>query len=109
VPAVVIAVVLVIPVMAVFEAAVRTVPIAGIEASAFVARADPMRTLIRRASPVAAMPEIAAVHWIPVTVNPEIARPGAHRHDIVARRRRRADLDANGDLSSSVMSAKQEH
>ena len=108
-PAVVISVVIVVPVVVMIETAMRAIPIAGIEAATFVTRANPMRARVRRAGPVATMPDVAAVCWIPVAVNPKVARSGACRHDIVAWRGRRPDLNADGDLRSGVVRAQQEH
>jgi len=108
-PAVVIAVVVAIPVMVMIETAMRAVPIAGIETAAFVTRANPMSALVRRASPVATMPDVAAVYGIPVTVHPKVPWSRAHRHDVVSWRGRRPDLNADGDLRRCMMRAQQEH
>jgi hypothetical protein len=104
-PAVVISVVIVVPVVVMIETAMRAIPIAGIEAATFVTRADPMRARVRRTGPVATMPDVAAIYGIPVSVNPKVAWSGACWHDVVARRGRRSDLNANGDLRSGVVSA----
>ena len=109
VPAVVISVVIVIPVMVVFETTMRAVPVAAVEAAAFMARADPIRAAVRRTSPIAAMPDVVAVEGVPVACNPSKLRARADRYDVMSRRRRRADLNSDSYLGSSVMSANQEH
>ena len=72
VPAVAIAVVVTVPVVIVFKAAVVAVPIAAVEAATFMARAYPARAGIRRPSPVAPVPNVMAIHGIPITVNPDV-------------------------------------
>ena len=109
VPTVVIAVVIAIPVMVVVESAMRAIPVAAVEAAAFVARADPARAGVRRTSPVTLMPNVVTARRIPVAINPCVAGSGADRNDRMPRRRRRPDLDSDGDLGSRVVSAKQEH
>jgi hypothetical protein len=108
-PAVVISVVIVVPVVVMIETAMRAIPIAGKEAATFVTRADPMRARVRRAGPVATMPDVAAIYGIPITVNPKVAWSGACRHDVMAWWGRRPNLNANCDLRSGVVSAHQEH
>ena len=92
-----------------FEAAVRALPVAAVEAAAFVAWADPVRAGVRRTSPIAAMPNVVVVHGIPVAFDPNKLGARANRNDIMPRRRRRPNLDSDGDLGSRVVSAKQEH
>ena len=104
-----IAVVIVIPVMIVFEAAMRAIPVACVEAAAFMARADPTRAGVGRTSPISLVPNVTAVHRIPVAIDPGVFRSRADRNDIMPRRRRRPDLNSNRDLGSRMMSAKQEH
>src|SRR5262252_5897268 len=108
-PAVVISVVVVIPVMVVFETTVRAVPVAAVEAATFMARADPIRAAVRRTGPIAAMPDVAAVGGVPVAFNPDKLRARADRYDVMSGRRRSADLNSDSRLGSSVMSANQEH
>lgn len=108
-PAIVISVVVAIPMMVVFETTMGAVPIAAVEAAAFMARADPMRPGIRRASPIAAMPDVVAVDWVPVAFNPDELRPWADRDDVMAGWWRRANLNSDSDLGGRVMSANQEH
>jgi len=109
VPAIVISVVVVVPVMVVLETTMGTVPIAAVEAPIFMARADPMRSGIGRTSPIAAMPEVTAVDGIPIAFHPDKLRTGTDRSDIMPGRRRGPDLNADRDLGSRVMSAQQEH
>jgi hypothetical protein len=108
-PAVVISVVIVVPVVVMIETAMRAIPIAGIEAATFVTRANPICARVGRAGPVATMPDVAAIYGIPVTVHPKVAWSRAYRHYVVAWRGRRPDLNADGDLRSGVVSAQQEH
>ena len=109
VPAIVIAVVVVIPMMVVFETSVRTIPVASVEVAAFMARTDPVRASVRRTSPVAFVPNVAAVHGIPVAIHPRIFWPRTDGHNVMAWRWRRPDLNSDRDLGSRMMSAKQEH
>src|SRR5262249_14815948 len=99
----------VIPVMVVFEPAMRTVPVAAAKATAFMARSDPVRAGVRRTSPVALVPNIAAVCGVPVTINPDELRSRANRYDIMPRRWGRPNLNSDRDLGSRMMRAKQEH
>ena len=108
-PTVVITVVIAIPVMVMIETAMRAVPIACIETAAFVTRADPMSALVGRSGPVTAMPDVAVIHGISVSLNPKVAWSGAHRNNIVAWRGRRPDLNADGDLRGCMVRAQQEH
>ena len=80
--------------MVVLEVAARTIPIASVEASAIVARADPAGAFIRRASPIAAVPDVMAAHRVPITIDPGVFGFGAgadRTHGVDARRRRRSD------------------
>ena len=104
-----ISVVVVIPVMIVFEMTMRAVPVAAVEAATFMARTDPIRAGVRRTSPIAAMPDVVAIDGIPVAFNPDKLGTRADRYDVMSGRRRRADLNPDGDLGSRVMSANQEH
>ena len=56
--AAVIAIMIMVPFVAVFDAAMRAFPIAVVEAPSIVARADPTRTFIGWAAPIAFMPTI---------------------------------------------------
>ena len=101
-PTIVIAVVVAIPMMVVLEAAVGAVPVAAVEATAFMARADPMRAGIRRTSPVTAMPDVIAVGGVPISLNPNELRTRTDRDNIMSGRRRRANLNSDRDLGSQI-------
>ena len=93
-PAATVAIMVPVPVVVVLEVAARTIPITGVEASAIVARTDPASAFIRRASPIAAVPDIMAADRVPITIDPGVFgfRAGADWTDCVdARRRRRSD------------------
>lgn len=68
--AAVIAFMIVIPLMAVFDVAVRAFPIAVIEPPSGVSRADPAGTFIGWATPIAFVPAVVACNGIPVTADP---------------------------------------
>ena len=88
-----------IPFMIVIEAATRTIPVTLVEATAFVARANPMSPGVWGPRPITFMPAVVPVDGIPVTANPHEIRArlrGHNGHD--TRRRRRADHDSNRDL-----------
>src|SRR5215467_6591456 len=107
-PASPVAVVVVIPVMVVFEPPMRAVPVASVETAALVAGPDPARAGVRRSGPVSPVPDVAAVDGIPVAVNPNELGPRADRNDIVPRRGRRANLNSDCDLGGRMMRAQQE-
>ena len=93
-PATTVAIMVPVPVMVVLEVAARTIPITGVEASTIVARTDPARAFIRRASPIAAVPNVTAAHRVPITIDPCVFsfRAGADWTDCVdARWRWRSD------------------
>jgi len=71
---VVIAVVIAVPVMIVLAPAVVSVPIAVVVATSVMARTDPARACIWGPSPVALVPDVAAIHRIPVAIDPCITR-----------------------------------
>src|SRR2546429_4446785 len=101
-PATTVAIMVPVPVMVVLEVAARTIPITGVEASAIVARTDPARAFIRRASPIAAVPDVMAAHRVPITIDPRVFVFGAGAdwtHGVDARWRRRSDLNADGNLA----------
>ena len=108
-PAIVIAVMVAIPAMVMIEAAMRTIPVAGVEAAAFMARADPVRAGVRWTSPISFMPDVAAVYGIPVALDPGEFGTRANRDDVMPRRWRRPDLNSDHNLGVRMMSAKQEH
>src|SRR5215471_3846842 len=69
-PASPVAVVVVIPVMVVFEPPMRAVPVASVEMAAFVAGPDPVRAGVRRTGPISPVPDVTAIDGIPVAANP---------------------------------------
>jgi hypothetical protein len=88
-----------IPVMVVVDVAARAVPIARIEATAFMARSNPARSSIGRASPITFMPAIVAADRVPVAANPHEIGCGLRGHDDHgARGWWRADLNADRNL-----------
>src|SRR5258705_9921737 len=99
-PAIVVAIVVMVPMMAVFETPVRTVPISHVESSALVTRTDPACSFIGRAGPIAAVPNVAAVYGIPVSINPDIFWSRLHRmHVHHTRPWRCTDFHTYRDLS----------
>src|ERR1700747_2641599 len=69
-----------IPVMVVVDVAARAIPIARIEATAFMARSNPARSSVGRASPVTFMPAIVASDRVPVAANPHKVGGGLRGH-----------------------------
>lgn len=108
-PAVVVAIMVVIPMMVMFEAAAVAVPVAVVIAAAFMARANPARASIGRQRPIAGMPAIVMSVRVPIAINPEVIRPRTHRYDIVAWWRGSPDFNADADLGGGPVSAQQEH
>ena len=101
-PAATVAVVIAVPTMVMLEVAARTIPIAGVEAFAVMAGADPAGAFIRRTSPVAAVPNVVAANRVPIALDPCVFGfgTGADRaHSVDARWRRRSDLNTNGNLT----------
>jgi len=91
--------VFVVPVVIVSEAAARTVPIAAIEAAAFMPRADPASSRIRWARPITFVPAVVAGDRIPISADPHEIGCGLRGHDDDGRWRwRHANLNANGNL-----------
>src|SRR5262245_34119978 len=109
VPAIVIAVAVVIPVMVVFEAAMRAIPVAAVEAATFMARRNPVRASIGRSGPIAPMPNVVSVNRIPIAVNTDVVGARADGNRVMSRRRWRPDLNYDSYLCGLMMSAKQEH
>src|SRR5215468_2028114 len=99
VPPTVVALPVMIPVMFVLEASVRTAPVATEVAALFIVWDDPDRANIGRKRPVASMPVIMTVHRIPVAVDPHVLvifRIGAWRaNGDHSRRGRCADLNSD--------------
>src|SRR5215467_8381875 len=109
-PAITVAIVITVPMVVVFETAAVAIPVTAVEMAAFVARADPACAHVGRTSPIAAMPDVTAVDGIPVTVNPYIIGTWPDRDDVMARRRGRADCNADGNLGVGIMrGAEHEH
>src|SRR5215471_9041926 len=82
VPATMVPIAVMVPVMFVLETPVRTSPVASVVAALFIVRNDPDRANIRRTRPVASVPVIMTVCRIPVAVDPHelvIFRIGAWR------------------------------
>jgi hypothetical protein len=85
-----------VPAMVMLEAAVWTIPITHEVVPTFPAGTYPMRSSIRRARPIAIVPEVAPPCRIPITVDPKIIGAGAQRVDsYYAGRRRDSDGDAH--------------
>jgi len=85
-----------IPTVIVIYPAALAFPIAREELAAFIARSDPLRAGVGRASPIAVMPAIASALRVPISVYPKIVRsgrPGPRMND--AGRRRRPNSHAN--------------
>ena len=98
--AAVISLMIVVPAVVVFDAAVLAFPIADEEALTVVMRAYPASALVGRASPIAAMPSIAVAYRIPVAVYPAelgTRADGANGKD--PGRRRGSDYDSDRNLS----------
>jgi hypothetical protein len=96
-----IAVMVAIPSVIVFHAAVIAFPIAREKLPAIVTRTHPVSAFIRRTRPVTRVPAIPAVHRILITVHPHITgagRRGTDRND--AWRRGRANAYPNANLSA---------
>src|SRR5215470_7243690 len=103
VPAVMIAVGVMVPVVVMFETAVRADPVAGIVAMAVMVGKNPACARVGWTGPVTRVPAIVVADWIPVTLNPYEFGPWSHCANYDTRRRRRSDLDADADLSSGAM------
>jgi len=101
-PAATVTVVIAVPMMVMLEVAARTIPIAGVEAFAVMAGADPAGAFIRRTSPVAAVPNVVAANRVPIALDPCVFGfgTGADRtHSVNARWRGRSDLNTDGNLT----------
>ena len=71
-PATVVPIAVMVPVMVVLEAPVLTPPVATVVAALFIVGSDPDRALIRRTGPVASVPVIMTLHRIPVAIDPRV-------------------------------------
>lgn len=109
VPAAVVTIMVVIPMVVVLKAATVAVPVAVIIPAAFVPGANPARATIGRQGPIAAVPAIVMSVRIPIAINPDVVRPRTHRYDIVTRGRGRSDFDADADLGRGPVGTQQEH
>src|SRR5215472_18223706 len=103
VPATVVPIAVMVPVMVVLETPARTSPVATVVVALFIVRGDPDRANIRRTRPVASVPVIMTFHRIPVAVDPHelvIFRIGAWRaNGDHSRWGRCANLNSDGDLA----------
>ena len=91
--------VLAVPVVVMVDMAAGAVPVACVEATTLVARSNPAGATVGRTSPIAFMPPIVTGNGVPVTFDPEKVRVGLCGHNnYSARRRWRADLNADGNL-----------
>ena len=72
VPAIVVPIAVMVPVMVVLDTPVLTVPVASEVTALFIVRNNPNRATIRRTSPVASVPRIMTVHRIPVAFDPHV-------------------------------------
>ena len=88
-----------VPAMIVLILAVVARPVTCVKLLALIAGGDPRGAFIGRARVIAIVPNVTIVGWIPVAVNPCISRSRVVRtNPNHARRRRRADPDAYGEL-----------
>ena len=65
-----------IPTMIVIEPPPVALPISFEKALPVIVRSYPAGAVIRWAGPVSGMPPVAASHWIPVAIHPDIAGAG---------------------------------
>jgi len=78
-PSTAIAVVVLVPAMVVLKAPVGALPIACEVACAVMMRRNPNRALVWRSSPIALMPVITPLLWIPVALDPYKLWPRSQR------------------------------
>src|SRR5271157_4504305 len=91
-----------VPTVIVFHAAVLSLPVTVVVPPAFVTRADPSGSPIRRASPVTGMPSVVVSHRIPITLDPcEVRTGGPRPHGHHPGWGRRTDLDSDSDLGEN--------
>ncbi len=93
-----VSVVVPVPPMIVLKASVVSIPIAGEELLPVVVRRNPSSAYVGRASPVPSMPSIMSVVGVPIAVDPDVVGPRTSRNRVHARRRRRPDTNAKGNL-----------
>jgi len=102
--AAVVTIVIVIPLVVVFETAMIAVPVTGEIPLAVMARRDPASAGIRRTRPVSGMPVVVAIYGIPVAINPqEVRRWGDGPDGQNPGRGRRSNFDADRDLSPGAL------
>src|SRR5260370_609165 len=87
-----------VPAMIVRDGAARPFPPSSVVPSTVVVRLDPVRAGIRRPRPVAVVPHVTASGGVVIALDPDILRTRARRHHVRARRRRRADANAERHL-----------
>src|SRR5580658_1241403 len=75
-----IAIMLAIPRMIVFDAAVRTIPVTFVEEPSIVPGCDPSRADIGRPAPVSVMPNVAPRYRIPISAYPCVTGAGTYRN-----------------------------
>ena len=80
---------LTIPSMVVAVVAARRVPVPFVKPAGFPVRLYPIRPLVRRARPVAVVPDPTASDGIPIAFDPFVAGARIGRDPVIARRRRR--------------------
>src|SRR4051794_17076814 len=91
-----------VPVVVVVASTVIAVPIPREVAPAFVVRSHPRSRRIRRPRPVSRVPLIMIPFRIPVAAHPDELGAGPRRQNPhLTVRRRRTDLDADGNLRNS--------
>jgi len=95
-----IAVMIAIPMMVVLAPAAIAVPVAVKKTLAVMTGSHPMRTAIRRTSPISGVPLIMALHRIPVTLHPKIVRTWSYRPHDYSRGRRRPNSHSERDLTA---------
>jgi hypothetical protein len=97
---------IVVPAVIVFEAAMISVPIAGEKLPPVVVRRYPVCSHIRRASPVTLMPSVMSANRIPVAFYPYEIGTRSHWYDMnYTRGWRGPDSDSNGNLCLHSRSA----
>src|SRR5579871_5630542 len=87
-----------IPAMVVRDVAAAAFPAPGVILSAGVIRLDPIRAGVWRPGPVAVVPRVLRTLRILIALDPDVVGARPRRHDVGVRRRRFADVDAEGDL-----------
>jgi hypothetical protein len=87
-----------------------SVPVTMVVTATFPTRPDPNRSAIWRQSPIAPVPNIAAIYHVPIAVNPHVAGARGYRPDAQHTRRRwSADSYSDGYLSFKDGRVSQKH